>query len=566
MHDHDSANRRILIIDDNPAIHEDFRKIFGVGSAVETALAESEAALFGTAVTTHGGDTLRPNFRIDSALQGQEGLALVCQAREERCPYALAFIDVRMPPGWDGVETTSRIWAEDPDVQVVICTAYSDYSWDEMLSQLGSSDRLVILKKPFDNIEVLQLANALSEKWRLTQQVRRRVEDLEQNVSERTHELQQSREQYRLIVEGTNAIPFTLDLASDRFTYVGPQAFARLGFVEEQWKQPGFLDALLPRASNSASRQRIDECGSGSFEIESKLTSPGGGSVELRWVVNCEISGGTRVLRGLLLDISNERQLERELAQAQKLESVGRLAAGMAHEINTPLQFISDSVHFVQESVRDMLIVIAKYRAAGEAERSTDLDYVIDNTPKALDNALEGIERVTTIVRSMKEFAHPDRQEKALVDLNRAIRSTMAIANDEYRDVAELETEFGELPPVLCHAGEIKQAILNLLVNAAHAIADVVKDDRSKGRLTVRTCLDGAEVEISISDTGAGIPVEISEKVFDPFFTTKEVGKGTGQGLAIARSVVVNRHGGSLHFETESGKGTTFYIRLPVGE
>ncbi|MGC3979937.1 MAG: response regulator [Steroidobacteraceae bacterium] len=188
MPDRDTLNRRVLVIDDNPAIHEDFRKIFGTTSSSATALAEAEAALFGEPQVQDA----RPSFEIDSAMQGHEGLECVRKARAEQRPYAMAFIDVRMPPGWDGVETTSRIWAEDPDVQVVICTAYSDYSWDEMLAKLGNSDRLVILKKPFDNIEVLQLANALSEKWVLTQQVRRRVEDLEQRVSSRTRDLQQS--------------------------------------------------------------------------------------------------------------------------------------------------------------------------------------------------------------------------------------------------------------------------------------------------------------------------------------------------------------------------------------
>lgn len=195
MPNRDNASRRILVVDDNPAIHEDFRKIFGSTSTTSAALDAAEAALFGITATNDGADALRPVFQIDSALQGQDGLALVRKARADRSPYALAFIDVRMPPGWDGVETTSRIWAEDPDVQVVICTAYSDYSWDEMLDKLGNSDRLVILKKPFDNIEVLQLANALSEKWRLTQQARRRMEDLEQRVNERTQALQASNAQ-----------------------------------------------------------------------------------------------------------------------------------------------------------------------------------------------------------------------------------------------------------------------------------------------------------------------------------------------------------------------------------
>jgi two-component system sensor histidine kinase/response regulator len=187
-----SANRRILIIDDNPAIHDDFRKIFAAYLPGTDALTEAEIALFGDASSAAAAASTRSAFQIDSALQGREGLALVHQARTHERPYALAFIDVRMPPGWDGVETTSRIWAEDPDVQVVICTAYTDYSWDEMLEKLGISDRLVILKKPFDNIEVLQLANALTEKWRLTRQARRRFEDLEQRVDERTRDLQAS--------------------------------------------------------------------------------------------------------------------------------------------------------------------------------------------------------------------------------------------------------------------------------------------------------------------------------------------------------------------------------------
>jgi signal transduction histidine kinase/PleD family two-component response regulator len=180
---------RILVIDDNPAIHEDFRKIFGPGLATSPALTESEAALFGDAPAP-AAHTAPAAFQIDEALQGQEGLELVRVARAAGRPYTMAFIDVRMPPGWDGIETTARIWAEDPDVQVVICTAYSDYSWDEMLAKLGQSDRLVILKKPFDNIEVLQLASALSEKWRLTRESRRLVEDLEQRVCERTRDLQ----------------------------------------------------------------------------------------------------------------------------------------------------------------------------------------------------------------------------------------------------------------------------------------------------------------------------------------------------------------------------------------
>jgi two-component system, NtrC family, sensor kinase len=280
-------------------------------------------------------------------------------------------------------------------------------------------------------------------------------------------------------------------------------------------------------------------------------------------------------------DVTQKKQLERELAQAQKLESIGHLAAGVAHEINTPVQFVSDNVQFVRTSLPDIAAVIHAYRhlqqavqsagdvataasLAAEAEKSADLDYVMMNASPAIESSIEGLARIAVIVRSMKEFAHPDQAEKKYADLNQAIRSTLVVAHNEYKYVAEIDTEFGELPAVQCYLGEINQVILNLLVNASHAIADVVKDTGSRGKLTVRTRLDGDAVEISIGDTGCGIPEAAREKIFDPFFTTKEVGKGTGQGLAIARSVIVNKHGGTLRFETECGKGTTFFIRLPI--
>jgi two-component system, NtrC family, sensor kinase len=204
-------------------------------------------------------------------------------------------------------------------------------------------------------------------------------------------------------------------------------------------------------------------------------------------------------------------------------------------------------------------------QAAAAAEKAADLDYAMENVPLAIDSSIEGLARIATIVRSMKEFAHPDLAHKALADLNQAIRSTLVIARNEYKYVAELDAEYGELPAVPCYLGEINQVVLNLLVNAAHAISDVVKDTGNLGKLKVRTRLDGDAVEISIGDTGTGIPKEVVPRIFDPFFTTKEVGKGTGQGLAIARSVIVNKHGGTLRFETECGIGTTFFIRLPIG-
>jgi signal transduction histidine kinase len=404
---------------------------------------------------------------------------------------------------------------------------------------------------------------------------------LEKLVSERTQELERGREQYRLVVEGTQAIPFALDVDDGHFEYIGPQGPRRLGFSEDLWKQDGFLDRLMPRERNGTARSRIDESKPGSFEIETTVLTQDEQRVDLRWVVSCESTGTHKVLRGMMLDVTDQRRLENDLAQAQKLESVGRLAAGVAHEINTPVQFVSDSVLFVREAMDDLSEIVGKYRelrtatetgadvaaaakAAEEAEDDADLDYILENAPVALDRARDGLGRVAAIVRSMKEFAHPDRKEMAQVDINQAVSSTLIIAANEYKYVADVETDFGQLPHVNCYAGEINQVVLNLIVNAAHAIDDVVKGTPAKGKIRVATRVLDESVEISVGDTGKGIPVEVRSRIFEPFFTTKEVGKGTGQGLAIARSVIVDKHGGTLHFETEVGRGTTFYIRLPI--
>ncbi len=284
---------------------------------------------------------------------------------------------------------------------------------------------------------------------------------------------------------------------------------------------------------------------------------------------------------GISLDVTHQKKLEVELLHAQKLESVGRLASGVAHEINTPVQFVSDSVHFVQDAMAGLADVVAKYRAVSElvlsnrpalaaaeaaaaAEQDADLGYVLENVPAALSRSIEGLNRVAAIVQSMKAFAHPDRTEMAAVDLNLGLESTLTIARGEYKYVAEVETDFGDIPLVTCLGGDVNQVFLNIIVNAAHAIGEQKQGAPVSGRILVQTRRDGDDVVVRISDNGGGIPEGIRHRVFEPFFTTKEVGKGTGQGLAIARGVIVEKHGGQLTFETGSGRGTTFVVRLPI--
>ena len=292
---------------------------------------------------------------------------------------------------------------------------------------------------------------------------------------------------------------------------------------------------------------------------------------------------GKRFLVGVIRDITDQTRLATELGHARKLEAVGQLASGIAHEINTPTQFVGDGVHFLREAFAGYQRVLGQYRRAvavletasgheallGEiraTEEDVDLAYLDANVPGSVDSCQDGISRISTIVRAMKEFAHPDQKEMAPADLNQALRTTLAIAKNEYKYVAEVATEFGELPPVTCHVGDLNQVFLNLIVNAAHAIGDVVGKGGSKGKIRIRTCSEGDMVRVDIADNGSGIPEAIRHRVFDPFFTTKGVGKGSGQGLAIARSIVTTKHRGSLTFESEVGKGTTFTIRLPLGD
>lgn len=272
-------------------------------------------------------------------------------------------------------------------------------------------------------------------------------------------------------------------------------------------------------------------------------------------------------------DITQTKRLERQLAQAQKLESIGQLAAGIAHEINTPIQYIGDNTRFLENAFSDLVSAHANpaetsgARAVGgpEAIDEETLKYLRNEVPAAIGHMIEGIDQVARIVRAMKEFSHPSALEKVPVDLNRAIESTVLVSKNEWKYVAEVKTDLDpSLPTVPSVAGELNQVILNLIVNAAHAIGDVVKDSGKKGLIHIRTSLAGEFAEIRISDSGCGIPQDLQSKVFDPFFTTKPVGKGTGQGLAIAHSVVVQKHGGAIHLESEIGRGTTFVIQLPL--
>jgi two-component system, NtrC family, sensor kinase len=248
---------------------------------------------------------------------------------------------------------------------------------------------------------------------------------------------------------------------------------------------------------------------------------------------------------------------------AQKLEAVGRLAAGIAHEINTPIQYIADSVHFLGTAFDEMLTVVATNHGERPSDPPIDFEFLRSEVPRAIARTLEGTERVATIVRAMKEFSYPDASEMIVADLNRALQNTLMIARNEYKYVATVDLQCGDLPEVMCDVGELSQVFLNLIVNAAHALADSGRDPDT-GKITIKTQAIEGWAQICFEDNGCGIPREIIDKIYDPFFTTKEVGRGTGQGLAIARSIVVDKHAGRIAVQSTPGIGTCFTLRLPL--
>jgi signal transduction histidine kinase len=436
---HAPANRRVLVVDDNRAIHGDFRKVLGEATHEQSALAELESVLFGQGPARAPAEP----FLIDSAYQGQEAEALVQRAREEGRPYAVAFVDMRMPPGWDGVETAEHLWKVDAELQIVVCTAYSDYSWEELLGRLEvHAERFLVLKKPFDHIEVRQLATALSRKWTLARQARAKVDELETLVHERTTTIRQAHER-------------------------------------------------------------------------------------------------------LQREVAERHRMEAQLRRAQKLEALGRLAAGIAHEINNPLAFVIANLQYVREALD---------APGADLSRAP-----LDELASALAEACVGGDRIKQIVRDLKAFAQPHDESLAVVDVRPVLDFSLKMTAAEVRRRAQLVTRFDEVPAVWAISGRLEQVFVNLLVNAAQSIAPGAVD-ANQIRVTVRAV--GDDVAVEIADTGVGIPAANLDRIFDPFFTTKPVGVGTGLGLSICHSIIT-AFGGDLTVESEEGKGSTFRVLLP---
>jgi PAS domain S-box-containing protein len=418
----------------------------------------------------------------------------------------------------------------------------------------------------------------------------RQIGTLEKIVTARTAELRVSEALFQVIAENVPDLITVLDSARRRI-YDSPSYQRALGIAPGELFRAPAIARVHPDDQQTVELSIRKAAHSGeslTFEYRARHRDGTWRTLEGHAMpVKHENGRGTHIVL-VARDITERKQqaeldLRREVQfrHLQKMESIGQLAAGIAHEINTPTQYIGDNTHFVRDSFDDITRVLAAYArlltAAKEGAvapelldeievtvEECDVEYLVEEVPKAIRQSLEGVERVAKIVGAMKEFSHPGTDRKISADLNRVVNSAIIVATNEWKYVANVETRLDPgVPPIPCLPSEISQVIVNMVVNAAHAIADVVGSKGDKGTITVSTRADGDWAEIRVADTGAGIPPEIQGKIFDPFFTTKGVGRGTGQGLAIAHSVIVDKHGGIIEVESAVGRGTTFIIRLP---
>jgi two-component system cell cycle sensor histidine kinase/response regulator CckA len=543
----DGKNRRILIIDDNRTIHDDFRKILSPANATSAPLDATEMALFGSPT----GAVRQISFEVESAYQGQEGALLVQQALEAGRPYAMAFVDIRMPPGWDGVETTRKIWELDSEVQIVLCTAYSDYSWDEVLEKLGHRDGLLILKKPFDTVEALQLAQALTEKWWLHRQSRIKMEELERMVAGRTQELASSLSLLNATFESMADGIVAVDLSGKVVSYNGKfaanwqfpagmlvrqDAVEMRAYAAEQVKDPELFLKRIEESQASPEAEIFDV-----FELKD-------GRIFERYVFPRRIDGKCV---GTLInwrDITARKRVEARLVQSQKLETVGRLAGGIAHEFNSILTAI------IGQS--ELLLV--------------DLPTSSPLTKNATEINRAAI-RAATLTRQLLAYGRKQILQPESLDLNRVVAGMEGVFHHLMGRAVDIQiVPAAGLHAVKADAGQIEQVIMNLAINAHDAMpnggkfiletANVSFDRDTVGRYPELKL--GGYVMLAITDTGAGMSAEVKARVFDPFFSTKATGEGTGLGLSTCYGII-KQSGGHISVYSETARGTTFKIYLP---
>jgi two-component system, cell cycle sensor histidine kinase and response regulator CckA len=584
--DIDKRNRRVLVIDDNPSIHDDFRKILSPGATTRPALDAAETALFGKPTNV----VRQTQFEVDSAYQGQEGVLLVKKAIEEGHPYAMAFMDVRMPPGMDGIETTQKLWEVDPNVQIVICTAFSDYSWDALFQTIGNCDRMVILKKPFDTVEVLQLAHVLTEKWWLHKQFVRKIEGLENMVSERTIEVRRTNEALQVDIAERERVEKALRESEERYHSLykdsrdaiiilspergfiagNPASIKLFACKDEQDFISRTPASLFPEYQEDSARSMdryremirlaLEE---GSQFFEWTFRRADRTDFPATVLLSRLETSGAQLLQATVRDITKQKRLEEYLVKANKelqtalhqvrqnqalmlreerLSALGQMASGIAHDFNNvlmPIMGYSEMLLSQPETLNNRDEAIAWLRQINDAAQDA----------KKINHRL----RLIQGTEEDGEYVPVDMNEivKATVELTRPRwAEEMGAKGNHVNVVTPLEAD----KRAMGDASELREVLTNLVLNAVDAMPN-------GGTLTISSRVEDEDVVVEVCDTGTGMTAEAKARLLEPFFTTKG-DKGTGLGLSMVHGILT-RHNGTMKIDSTLGRGTTVKIRLP---
>jgi len=571
------------VVDDQEGIREQLSKYIcrsGEKDKTLSLVQQAKARLLGVKPADMAGvGDDDDNYLVDTASQGEEAYELVKLAVAGGKPYRVIFLDMRMPPGWDGLETMEKVWEADPKVQVVLCSAYSDYSWKNIVERVGKRDNLLILKKPFDVAEVSQLALALTEKHIMasemeqgTLELKRINQELQQQIIEREcigDALRYTRNYLNSVFQSLPSMLISVDqrgivtqwnTATEKFSGIPSDQALSL----ELWELLPFLDEY---------RGNFDTVLRNGQPQELRRKNVGGADGAFMDISMYPITykdehadGG---VQGVVLRIDDVTELERKsdhLRQAQKMDTVGKLAAGLAHDFKNVIGGIMGTLSSMKFSLDNNL-------QPGLEELKTSLSDDIEIIEESAKNGQDLIKRLLNLSSKKQELAFAD------VDLNEVVRSVMKLCQNTVPKSVEITTTY--LPGqalVRAYPSQLEQVLLNLCVNAGHAMTIMRGEgEREGGSLTVavdrrsvdkRFCdsipgaLEGSYLRLAVSDTGVGIGPETLSKIFDPFFTTKPKSQGSGLGLSMVYNII-KQHNGFVDVKSSPGNGATFYVYLP---